>query len=71
MSRTEAFTKQINDGYSVKGDFIILGSAMLDGEAIADAQVKVPLKTMNRHGLIAGPVRTAVTHGSSGFAYGC
>ncbi len=61
MSRTEAFTKQINDGYSVKGDFIILGSAMLDGEAIADAQVKVPLKTMNRHGLIAGATGTGKT----------
>jgi uncharacterized protein len=61
MSRTDAFTKQINDGYSVKGDSIILGSAMLDREAIADAQVKVPLKTMNRHGLIAGATGTGKT----------
>jgi uncharacterized protein len=61
MSRTDAFIKQINDGYTVKGDSIILGSAMLDREAIADAQVKVPLKTMNRHGLIAGATGTGKT----------
>jgi DNA helicase HerA-like ATPase len=40
---------------------ITLGSAILDGEAIADAVVKVPLKTMNRHGLIAGATGTGKT----------
>jgi hypothetical protein len=61
MSKTDAFTKHIIDGYSCKGDYIILGSAMLDGEAVAEAQVKVPLKTMNRHGLIAGATGTGKT----------
>ena len=35
MSKTETFTKLINDGYTCKGDFIALGSAMLDGEVIS------------------------------------
>jgi len=34
---------------------------MLDGETIKDAFVKVPLKTMNRHGLIAGATGTGKT----------
>jgi uncharacterized protein len=61
MSKTDSFIKHIVDGYASKGDSIILGSAMLDGEAVADAQVKVPLKTMNRHGLIAGATGTGKT----------
>jgi DNA helicase HerA-like ATPase len=61
MDRKNSFTMQINEGYSSKGDFIILGSAILDGEVIPDAQVKIPLKTMNRHGLIAGATGTGKT----------
>jgi DNA helicase HerA-like ATPase len=61
MSKVDDFLKHINDGYSCKGDFIALGSAILDGEAVADAQVKVPLRTMNRHGLIAGATGTGKT----------
>jgi uncharacterized protein len=61
MSKIDAFLKQINDGYACKGDFIALGSAILDGETISDATVKVPLKTMNRHGLIAGATGTGKT----------
>jgi len=61
MERKTAFLTQINDGYTCKGDFIALGSAILDGEVISDAVVKVPLKTMNRHGLIAGATGTGKT----------
>jgi DNA helicase HerA-like ATPase len=31
-----------------------LGGATLDGEALGNVYVKIPLKTLNRHGLIAG-----------------
>jgi hypothetical protein len=34
---------------------------MLNGEALADTFVKVPLKTLNRHGLIAGATGTGKT----------
>jgi uncharacterized protein len=61
MSKIDAFLKYINDGYDCKGDYIALGSAILDSETIPDAQVKVPLKTMNRHGLIAGATGTGKT----------
>jgi DNA helicase HerA-like ATPase len=34
---------------------------MLDGEAVTNALVKIPLKTLNRHGLIAGATGTGKT----------
>src|SRR6187431_1680279 len=61
MSSKEDFIKQINDGYLSKGESIILGSALLDGNVLGDAQIKIPLKTLNRHGLIAGATGTGKT----------
>jgi len=61
MSKKEDFTKHISEGYSSKGESIILGGAILDGEALPDAFIKVPLKTLNRHGLIAGATGTGKT----------
>lgn len=61
MNRTETFFNYIKEGNTFKGDFITLGSAMLDGETIKDAFVNIPLKTMNRHGLIAGATGTGKT----------
>lgn len=57
----EQFKKHINEGYTFKGDSIILGGAILDGEPITDAFIKVPLKSLNRHGLIAGATGTGKT----------
>jgi len=61
MNRTEEFFNHIKEGNTFKGDYITLGAAMLDGETIKEAFVKVPLKTMNRHGLIAGATGTGKT----------
>ena len=32
MSKTEDFSKHINEGYACKGEFITLGGGILDGE---------------------------------------
>lgn len=61
MSQKEEFFDYINKGYTTKGDYIALGAAMLGEETITDAIVKVPLKTLNRHGLIAGATGTGKT----------
>ena len=61
MSKTEDFFNYITAGYNTKGDFIPVGAAMLDGETITGAHIKIPLKTMNRHGLIAGATGTGKT----------
>ena len=61
MSQKEEFFKYITEGYTPKGESIIMGAAMLDGETLTNAHVKIPLKTMNRHGLIAGATGTGKT----------
>ncbi|NMH87840.1 helicase HerA-like domain-containing protein [Flavivirga algicola] len=61
MGSKETFFKHITEGNTTKGDFIPIGAAMLDGETITGAHVKIPLKTMNRHGLIAGATGTGKT----------
>lgn len=61
MSRAENFFKHIIEGYQTKGEFITMGAAMLDGATVKDAFVKIPLKTLNRHGLIAGATGTGKT----------
>tara|TARA_R110000868_G_scaffold21640_11_gene89858 strand:+ start:23981 stop:25492 length:1512 start_codon:yes stop_codon:yes gene_type:complete len=61
MSTKDKFIKHIEEGYKTKGDFITMGSAILDGETITNAFVKIPLKTLNRHGLIAGATGTGKT----------
>ena len=61
MATASDFSKHINEGYTSKGESITLGGAILNGEPVADTFVKVPLKTLNRHGLIAGATGTGKT----------
>ena len=61
MSKEQAFRDHIEKGYTFKGDSITLGAAMQDGKAVTGAHVKVPLKMLNRHGLIAGATGTGKT----------
>jgi len=61
MDNSQKFFNHINDGYTTKGDFITIGAAMLGEETLTNAFVKIPLKTLNRHGLIAGATGTGKT----------
>ncbi|MFA9186771.1 helicase HerA-like domain-containing protein [Flavobacterium magnesitis] len=61
MNKSEKFTQHIIQGYQSKGESILLGGAILDGETLNNAHVKIPLKTLNRHGLIAGATGTGKT----------
>lgn len=61
MSNKEKFFAHIEKGYTTKGDFITMGAGMIDGETVNKAFVKIPLKTLNRHGLIAGATGTGKT----------
>lgn len=61
MATKNDFTKTIQEGYAFSGPSIVLGCAMLDGKPLEGIQVKIPLKTMNRHGLIAGATGTGKT----------
>jgi DNA helicase HerA-like ATPase len=61
MNNKDSFISAITNGYSFKGESLTLGAAMLDGETIGEAPVKIALKTLNRHGLIAGATGTGKT----------
>lgn len=61
MSKKDDFVQAIKDGYTFKGESVKIGSAMLEGEVIGEAYINLPLKTMNRHGLIAGATGTGKT----------
>ena len=49
------------DGDTCEGESVKIGTAILKGEVISDAGIYLPLKTMNRHGLIAGATGTGKT----------
>ena len=57
----DAFAKAMGEGYAFSGPTITLGAPLLDGECPTGVCVKVPLRTMNRHGLIAGATGTGKT----------
>jgi uncharacterized protein len=53
--------KRIAGGYAFQGPALEFGSVVLDGSAYPDAHIRVPLSTLNRHGLIAGATGTGKT----------
>src|SRR5690606_30514877 len=61
MADTTAFLEHINSGYKFKGESVILGVGMLDGTAVEGSTIYLPLRTMNRHGLISGATGTGKT----------
>ncbi|SIP89699.1 hypothetical protein SAMN05880574_1021 [Chryseobacterium sp. RU37D] len=61
MADKTQFIEELNARYTPKGDHIILGKGMLNGEVIPEVNVTIPLKTINRHGLIAGATGTGKT----------
>ena len=55
------FVTKIQSGYVHKGENIQLGAGMLGDKTLAQAKISLPLKTLNRHGLIAGATGTGKT----------
>jgi uncharacterized protein len=61
MANQQSFVDAIKAGYTFKGESVKIGTAVLDGTVVTGADVFLPLKTMNRHGLIAGATGTGKT----------
>jgi DNA helicase HerA-like ATPase len=61
MPDKEQFLTTVKSGYAFKGEAFFLGRAVLDGQVVEGADVFLPLRTMNRHGLIAGATGTGKT----------
>jgi DNA double-strand break repair helicase HerA and related ATPase len=55
------FSDAIAKGYAVDGAALELGRGVHDGALEPEAVVRVPLATMNRHGLVAGATGTGKT----------
>ena len=55
------FGQAIAEAYTVDGAAIDLGRGVHDGKLDPDAVVQVPLRMMNRHGLVAGATGTGKT----------
>jgi DNA double-strand break repair helicase HerA and related ATPase len=55
------FDQAIAAAYATEGAALDLGRGVLDGAVHRDAVVRVPLATLNRHGLIAGATGTGKT----------
>ena len=56
-----ALLTNLINGYAFTTDCLELGAAIVDGAARPEAQVRVPLSMLNRHGLIAGATGTGKT----------
>jgi uncharacterized protein len=61
MPQADQFLKKIKEGYAFKGEAVKIGRGMLKGEVVNGADIFLPFKTMNRHGLIAGATGTGKT----------
>ena len=61
MADSAKFLETIKTGYTFKGESFKMGCAMLDGQVVPGADVFIPFKTLNRHGLIAGATGTGKT----------
>jgi DNA helicase HerA-like ATPase len=61
MATQEQLLAAVKNGYNFKGENVKLGVAMLDGKIVDGADINLPLKTLNRHGLIAGATGTGKT----------
>ncbi len=61
MEKTARFIRRINESYAPAGGSVYLGAGVLDGQVLPEAAVNIPLRMMNRHGLVAGATGTGKT----------
>jgi DNA helicase HerA-like ATPase len=59
--------EKIASGYAFEGTTLDLG-ALVNGDPVPEAQVRIPLGMMNRHGLVAGATGTGKTRTLQGLA---
>jgi uncharacterized protein len=57
----ETFVEAINKSYTTPLPSIYLGAGVFGGEIIAEAKVNLPLRMMNRHGLVTGATGSGKT----------
>ncbi|MFI9504820.1 helicase HerA-like domain-containing protein [Nocardia sp. NPDC052566] len=60
--------QEIAAGYAFDGAALELGTILIDGTIDPTARVRIPMRTMNRHGLVAGATGTGKTKTLQGIA---
>ncbi|NMN99248.1 helicase HerA-like domain-containing protein [Antrihabitans stalactiti] len=60
--------KAIAAGYASEGAALELGTVVVDGTVDPEARIRIPLATVNRHGLVAGATGTGKTKTLQGIA---
>jgi uncharacterized protein len=58
---SEQIRAAIAEGYGFDAPAVTVGAAMAGDEALPEAQVRIPLAMLNRHGLVAGATGTGKT----------
>ena len=61
MDKLTKFKEEIQKAYQFKGTSITLGAAILEQQCLEGVLINLPLRTINRHGLIAGATGTGKT----------
>ncbi|MFT7023770.1 MAG: DNA helicase HerA-like ATPase [Rhodococcus sp. (in: high G+C Gram-positive bacteria)] len=67
-SEPTGIAREIAAGYAFDGAALELGSVVFDGTADPGARIRIPLATLNRHGLVAGATGTGKTKTLQGIA---
>ncbi len=67
MDKIILFREAILSGYNPQTESLILGCVIYNGEAVSGTPIEIPLKTLNRHGIIAGATGTGKTKTMQGF----
>ncbi|MFG1792595.1 helicase HerA-like domain-containing protein [Nocardia sp. NPDC049149] len=67
-AKGSAAAKEIAAGYAFDGVALELGTVVVDDEVDPTARVRIPMRTMNRHGLVAGATGTGKTKTLQGIA---
>lgn len=61
MADPKLYIEKIKASYTAPGEHIYLGAGVLENTIHAEAAVSIPLRMMNRHGLVAGATGTGKT----------
>ncbi|MFJ9365654.1 helicase HerA-like domain-containing protein [Nocardia sp. NPDC101769] len=67
-AKDEAAAQEIAAGYAMEGPALELGAVIVGDTVHPDARVRIPMKTMNRHGLVTGATGTGKTKTVQGIA---